>query len=134
MKQSVKINRVGMSNLPMSDATYQLRRKVISIIYECLKLDRNLPRVEVRIVEAHKNVLGKASIFSKVPHISIMASVCQATEDMLYHVTLHELVHTWFDMGHNENCKLMSSVIKKPLKKSESMALFKKYLNEHKAA
>lgn len=125
-------NRVNRTNLSMNDETYTKRRKVINIIYECLRLDRNLPRVEVRIVENERNVLGTATMFSKVPHISIMNSVVNGSnEDLLWHVTLHELCHTWFDAPHNPKCPLMQAVVKKPLTKTEGLTIFKKYLAQH---
>lgn len=124
-------NRANLINREMNDATYQERRQVIEIIYKCLRLDRSLPRVEVRIVENSGKTLGRATVFSRVSHISISKKAFNC-QDILHHVVLHELCHTWFDTMHDEKCPLMASVIKKPLSKQMAFDTFKKYLKEYK--
>ena len=50
-------------NFKMDNEVYQLRKKVINIIYEVKNLGLNIPRVDVRIGEHKKcNVLGLARL------------------------------------------------------------------------
>ena len=128
----MQTNRANLINREMNDQTYNERRKVISIIYQCLRLNKSLPRVEVRIVENKGNVLGRATIFSRVPHISITKQAF-SSEDMLHNVVLHELCHTWFDAMHDETCPLMRSTINKPLTKDKAFEIFKEYLKDYKS-
>lgn len=124
MKKSKK-NIVGRTNIASSDATYQLRRKVIELIYEARTLVQNLDRVEVRIVEDEGQILGTASM--RVKHISIMTRTVGDSEAMLRHVVFHELVHTLFGIGHIESCPLMKAIVDKPASKTQIHTIFKQY-------
>ncbi len=123
-----KMNRVGLNNRQMNDDVYAMRRVVMGIIYECLKIKRDLPRVEVRITTKQGRVLGKATVNSSAPHVSVMDYVIKSQdENLITHVVLHELCHTWFNLQHDEKCHLMRSVLDKPLTKTEAFDTFKKY-------
>jgi hypothetical protein len=121
----MKKNVVGRKNLEMNNQVFALRRKVIALVYEANKLVPGLPRVEVRIVENEGNVLGTAHL--RVKHISIMRNVVADNDDILRHVVFHELVHTYFGVGHDEKCPLMSAKVSIPCTKQEVYAIFKKY-------
>ncbi len=130
-----KLNRVGMTNLPMNTGTYELRTKVMSLIYEALHITggrRLLPRVEVRIVLKKGRTLGVASL-AGVQHISIVQSVIESgNEALLRHVVFHELCHTWFKIRHSKSCPLMNNTVSQPVTKELACIIIKKYYDEYR--
>ena len=117
-------------NNKMNDATYILRRKVISILYEAKDQGIKLPRVNVRIgnpTKGHENVLGVGGRLN----IWITEKAIDKGYNYLLHVTLHELCHAVFDLDHNENCQLMASSIGTPCEAREAWAIFRKYSFDH---
>ncbi len=115
-----------IKNNKMNDATYILRRKVIDILYEARKYGIILPRINVRIgnpTKGHENVLGVGGRLN----IWITEKANNRGPDYLFHVTLHELCHAVYNLDHDENCKLMASVINTPCTARESWAIFRKY-------
>ena len=119
-----------IKNNKMNDATYILRRKVISILYEAKDQGIKLPRINVRIgnpTEGNENVLGVGGRLN----IWITEKAINRGPDYLLHVTLHELCHAVFDLDHNENCPLMASSIGEPCEAREAWAIFRKYSFNH---
>ena len=115
-----------IKNNKMNDATYIQRRKVIDILYEARDHGIKLPRINVRIgnpTEGHKNVLGVGGRLN----IQITEKAIDRGYNYLLHVTLHELCHAVYNLDHDENCKLMASVINTPCDARESWAIFRKY-------
>ena len=125
-----------IKNNKMNDATYILRRKVISILYEAKDQGIKLPRINVRIgnpTKGHENVLGVGGRLN----IWITEKAIDRGYNYLLHVTLHELCHAVFDLDHDENCQLMASSIGTPCEAREAWAIFRKYAfdnfaNSHK--
>lgn len=119
-----------IKNNKMNDATYILRRKVISILYEAKDQGIKLPRINVRIgnpTKGHENVLGVGGALN----IWITEKAIDRGYNYLLHVTLHELCHAVFDLDHNENCQLMASSIGTPCEAREAWAIFRKYSFDH---
>jgi len=99
------------ANLKMNDDTYKLRREIINIIYGA-KNHVDLPRVNVRITDAHKgkkkNVLGTGSM-GGIPVVWIPKTTIN--DPRLKQVVYHELVHAVCNKGHDPRCKLMKPTI-----------------------
>ncbi len=91
-----------INNFKMNDATYILRRKVISILYEAKDQGIKLPRINVRIgnpSKGHENVLGVGGSLN----IWITEKAIDRGYNYLLHVVLHELCHAVFNMDHMKN-------------------------------
>jgi ribulose-5-phosphate 4-epimerase/fuculose-1-phosphate aldolase len=82
-----------------SDNYFDKRRQVMDIIYKARRIYTNAPRVEVKIM----NKDGGLGWFN---HTAIAIGEDVASE-VLVHVVLHELCHTWFKLEHDEKCPLM---------------------------
>ena len=113
----------------MNNATYQLRHKVVSFLYEIKREVTNFPRIEVRIGEARNhNVLGVAKLSRN--QIWITEKAINMGEDALRNIVYHEVVHAVTGFGHDEKCPLMkSSMDGYLLNKKECMAKLKEYIN-----
>ena len=112
----------------MNDATYALRRNVIEAIYE-LKKHVNLPRIEVRIVDAGDDTFcGYAYLNSNVIHIrDTFASDKFKSKSAILHLTAHEIVHAVTGFMHDDNCYLMQPYHVANPNASKSIEAFKKY-------
>lgn len=108
--------RFGHTNREMNNETYQLRRMVMGYIYEAKKLVPTLPRIEVRITDAHNECVLGTGLMKKCV-IWIPAKTLGMTKQQQRHVVFHEILHAAFGIDHNEKCPLMASVIKKTTKK-----------------
>jgi len=100
-----------LKNLQMNDDVYALRRKVIELIYEAKELD-DLPRIEVRITEDDKEILGQGRMNQNIIWISRRA----VTEFNLRPIVYHEILHAVYGVPHDEKCPLMRKT-HKPLSK-----------------
>ena len=100
----------GYKVMKMDNEVYQLRRRVINCIHKANQLV-SLPRIDVRIVDGGKptDAVGYAWHNSNIIHMS--KNWCEMSEDKLYIVVLHELVHAVTGFDHDENCYLMKSVL-----------------------
>ena len=136
-KQLKNKTAYGCKLRKMNDDTYRLRRNIMSIIYDANKIVKGyngsrLPRVEVRIVKQSKcetdRVYGYAYLGKNIIHIR--EDVAEKNSSSLYHTTYHELVHTLFNQGHDENCKLMKERGTR-LNKKESEKIFLEYYKKH---
>lgn len=109
-----KMKTKEFNNYKMNDEVYQLRRKVIELIYEAKKTIKDLPRVEVRIGESAncKHTLGIAQM--KACKIWITEKAIGRGTDYLRHVVYHELAHAVYGAEHDTKCPLMAPTINKP--------------------
>lgn len=112
-----------LKNLKMNKDTYKLRREAMSYIYEMKKLFPGLPRIDVRITEDHKKILGQGRMKGKVIWITKKA----VTKRNLRPIVYHEVLHAVKGVGHKKDCPLMSPVIK-PISKTQCQSLFTKYM------
>jgi len=110
----------------MNPATYALRRAVMQYVYEAKHLlGGNMPRVDVRITDAHdSNVLGAA--YMKGNSIFIPANTVVRPD--LRDIVFHELCHAVFGTEHVNGCPLMNPSVMKASHK-EVTQLFLKYAN-----
>jgi len=120
-----------IKNYIMNNATYQLRHKVVSFLYEIKREVTNFPRIEVRIGEARDhNVLGVAKLSRN--QIWITERAINMGEDALRNIVYHEVVHAVTGFGHDEKCPLMkSSMDGYLLNKKECMTKLKEYIKEY---
>jgi len=120
-----------IKNYIMNNATYQLRHKVVSFLYEIKREVTNFPRIEVRIGEARNhNVLGVAKLSRN--QIWITERAINMGEDALRNIVYHEVVHAVTGFGHDEKCPLMkSSMDGYLLNKKECMVKLKEYIKEY---
>jgi len=114
----------NLTHKTMSPEVYQLRRRVIALIYEAQKLIPSLPRIMVRITENDPKILALATYNKNYIEISERAITCSDLD--LRTIVYHELVHTVFGIGHIEQCPLMRPV-HQPLSKEEAQRLFLYY-------
>jgi len=84
-----------------ADGYFDKRREVMDIIYKARRIYRDAPRVEVKIITSEGGLawLGQ----------NIIAIGEDVASEVLAHVVLHELCHTWFKLEHDENCPLMKA-------------------------
>ena len=125
-KRKETMNTIEINNHKMNNEVYQLRKKVIDILYQAKDFEINLPRINVRIgnsTEKHKNVLGVGGN----KNIWITEKAINKGYQYLLHVVLHELCHAVYNLPHNEKCKLMSSKLDKPCGITQAWKIFKKY-------
>ena len=127
MKKSVLKNKTshGFKLTERSDERYQLRKRVMGMIYKAKKLVE-LPRIEVRVVDGGKDeVCGYAYLNSNIVHIN--KDYVNKSDEFLYHLVLHELVHSVTGFRHDEDCYLMNPIIKSLPIVSKSEKAFLKY-------
>ena len=117
----------NFTNFKMSDSVYQLRRKVIDMIYEVKNKINSLPRIDVRIGKHDcSNILGVAKLKKNI--IWITEDAIKEGEDKLRNTVYHELVHAVTGFGHDEKCPLMESKANHTLNKQECMEALMKYI------
>lgn len=117
-----------INNFKMDKDVYALRKQVMNLIYEVKNLVPNLPRIDVRIGEAtakHFGTLGVARLNQNI--IWITKDAINKGTDFLRMTVLHELVHTVYGFGHDEECPLMESYAKHVLPKKYALKIFMKY-------
>jgi hypothetical protein len=113
-------------NLKMNSQTYDLRREIISVIYEAKAIGFDLPRIQVRVSESHDRILGQA-IMGRC-EIYIPESTVKNDRSYLRQVVLHEILHAVKAVEHVPGCPLMGAVVSEVLTKEKAYELFKKYL------
>jgi|TARA_R110001606_G_C15300503_1_gene642525 hypothetical protein len=112
----------------MNDATYKLRRNVMSVIYDAKNRGFKLPRIEVRIVSGgDSEVCGYATLGNNVIHISERYSM-QHT-DTLTGLVLHEIVHAVTGFMHDDDCYLMNPYLTSFPDLEKTWKCFDKYIN-----
>ena len=84
-----------------SEGYFDKRREVMDIIYKARRIYRDAPRVEVKIITSTGG-LGWVGL-------NIIAIGEDVASEVLVHVVLHELCHTWFKLEHDEECPLMKA-------------------------
>jgi hypothetical protein len=116
----------------MNDETYALRRRAIDIIYELKAelraIDKDLPRIEVRIVDTDPSVTACAYAYlgQNIVHISTKWAK-HGTAAEFYHIVLHEIVHAVTGFRHDNDCYLMHPHLPHNPKPEKSLAAFVKY-------
>jgi len=113
-------------NKSMDSGVYSLRTKVISLLYEIKEL-HNIPRIDVRITQDDKIVLGAARLKDNIIWISE-----KAIKDNNYDlrtVVYHEVLHAVHGILHDESCPLMKSK-HTPLTKELCQSLFLKHTDK----
>lgn len=108
-----------LKNKKMSSEVYALRRQVINLIHEAKKLV-NLPRIDVRVTDNHKTILGVARMGEKVIWITEDTVASRA-------VVFHEILHAVFAQDHVVGCPLMAEKIDDKLDSTTCNKLFIKY-------
>jgi len=118
----------GMTNKKMNSDVYQLRRKVIELIYS-FKKSVDLPRIEVRITNngtgKNEHTLGCGTM-DKTTVIWIPERTVGMDAETLRHVVAHEIGHAVFKLKHNDNCPLMAPVLDAPATMEQIVKCFKK--------
>lgn len=116
----------------MNDETYALRRRAIDIIYglkdELRVIGKDLPRIEVRIVDTEPSVTACAYAYlgQNIVHISTKWAK-HGTEEEFYHIVLHEIVHAVTGFRHDDNCYLMHPNLPINPMPNKSLEAFIKY-------
>ena len=108
-----------LKNKEMSAEVYALRREVINLIHEAKKLV-DLPRIEVRVTDRHRIILGAAKMSQNVIWITEETVASRA-------VVFHEILHAVFGQEHIEGCPLMAANIDPNLDSKTCDRLFLKY-------
>ena len=106
----------------MSDEVYKMRREIIDIIYRVKKLVPNMPRISVRVADNDDEVLGCATMRGREMWITE-----RSTSD--FAVVLHEILHAWKGIDHDDNCKLMHPNKQLGVSDKELMDIFLTYTN-----
>lgn len=106
----------------MNNQVYKMRREIIDIIYRVKKLVPNMPRISVRVAENDEDVLGCATLGGREMWITE-----RSTSDLA--VVLHEILHAWKGINHDENCKLMHPNKQLGVSDKELMDIFLTYTN-----
>ena len=106
----------------MSDEVYKMRREIIDIIYRVKKLVPNMPRISVRVADNDDEVLGCATMRGHEMWITE-----RSTSDLA--VVLHEILHAWKGIEHDDNCKLMHPNKQLGVSDKELMDTFLTYTN-----
>lgn len=115
------------TNYKMDNRVYQLRRKVIDMIYEVKNEIKSLPRIDVRIGKHDcSKVLATAALNKNIMWVT--EDAIDQGEDRLRNTVYHELVHAVTGFGHDESCPLMESKANHVLNKQECMQALKKYI------
>jgi predicted SprT family Zn-dependent metalloprotease len=116
--------------LKMDDNIYQLRRKVMDVLYEIKNRGYNIPRVEVRVVSEDTEACAYAYLGKNIIHFNKKyMGVSNFTQ-----VVLHEVVHASFGVGEVVGCRLMhcTEFWKNNVGFTEAWSLFDKYYKEAK--
>jgi hypothetical protein len=117
----------NFNNYKMDNRVYQLRRKVIDMIYEVKNEIKSLPRIDVRIGEHKCNrTLAVARLNDNI--VWVTEDAINQGEDRLRNTVYHEIVHAVTGFGHDESCPLMESKANHVLNKQECMQALKKYI------
>jgi hypothetical protein len=106
----------------MSDEVYKMRREIIDIIYRVKKLVPNMPRISVRVADNDDEVLGCATMRGREMWITE-----RSTSDLA--VVLHEILHAWKGIDHDDTCKLMHPNKQLGVSDKELMSIFLTYTN-----
>lgn len=107
----------ALANKEMGQEVYNMRRKVIDIIY-LLKRKAALPRINVRITDSHEKYLAMGTMGGE-PCVWITEEAVNLTSAQLLHIVAHEIGHAVFKLSHDETCPIMASVLHKPASMEE---------------
>ena len=118
-------------NFKMTNEVYNLRKKVINVLYDLKNNGFNIPRIDVRIGQ-HKDcqVLGVARLNNNI--IWITEKAIDKKENEFYHTVLHELLHTIYGCEHDNKCHIMTPYQPKVVfNKNKLFKIFKNYYNKY---
>lgn len=105
MRPNKRIAKDGFEMPKMSHDLYTLRRVVIDEIYRIKRTYRNLPRIEVRVVNPKDGTAcGYAWLNSNIIHINSE----WIGRKHIAEIVAHEVVHAVTGFRHDDNCPLMS--------------------------
>ena len=125
-----------MKNRDMNSQTYKLRRIVVGLVREAGKLvDNTLPRIEIRIADAHdSNTLGVGRMGKCI--IWISPNALDKGIDFAREVVFHEILHAVCATDHDNTCPLMrtTSDPKAPISKAAANQAFLKHFINWKFA
>lgn len=111
----------------MSSEVYQLRKRVMAMIYEAKRLVPSLPRVTVRITDDHASTLAIAVMERDYIEVTERAVTCDDFD--LRTIVYHELLHAVYGVEHDDQCPLMRPV-HLPLSKEMAQRIFTRYAKE----
>jgi hypothetical protein len=119
-----------LKNKKMDSQTYSERSKVMQYIRMAKSLLKaegvNLPRIDVRITEHGRELLGLARMNDNI--IWIPETTVNRPE-ILKHVVFHEILHACYGIKHYNDCPLMAPVICKDSQLNYSLdKIFIKYI------
>jgi hypothetical protein len=123
-KMRQKIETKKLKNKTMDDATFALRTKVMGFIYEAKEIV-DLPRIEIRITESHKSIMGLARVSGCV--IWIPEDTLNERDNDIRQIVFHEILHAVFGTPHIDSCPLMCPVHKSIKTREEVEKLFKSH-------
>jgi hypothetical protein len=116
--------------LKMDDEIYQLRRKVMNVLYEIKNRGYSIPRVEVRVVSEDTEACAYAYLGKNIVHFNKKyMNVSNFTQ-----VVLHEVIHASFGVGEVVGCKLMHCTMfwVNNIDENNAWRLFDEYYHSHK--
>lgn len=130
MRPNKRIAGGGFEMPKMSPELYTLRRVVIEEIYRIKRTYRNLPRIDVRVVNPVGGIAcGYAWLNSNIIHINSE----WIGRKQIAEIVAHEVVHAVTGFIHDDNCPLMSPyVTQKALGYDVIDTCLEKYLAEYK--
>ena len=129
-RQSQRNSELGLgTNLKMNDEVFAFRRKVIGVVYELKKLVPSLQRVEIRITDTPRCSKHSGLALTGGSIIWIPQNTLKMSDNAIYEVVAHEVVHALAGFGHDNKCPLMSPThkVNNPLPKEVVNECFKKY-------
>jgi Zn-dependent peptidase ImmA (M78 family) len=117
----------------MNSNTYELRKKVMEIIYECKKNGFILPRIEIRIVNEQTDACAYAYLGKNIIHVN-EKYITENYSKYFTQIILHEIVHACFGIGEIKGCKLMhcSKFWENKINVYDAWKLFNKYYLSNK--
>ena len=110
MTKKQRMTSGTLKNKVMNKDTYQLRRKVMSFIYEIKNIVPDTPRVDVRITDSHDTdsnakIVAQARLKDKV--IWISDYIINKPENVFRNTVYHEMLHAVYGIGHDNDCPVM---------------------------
>ena len=134
VKQQLKnLASLNGTMLKMNNNTYDLRRKVMNVLYEIKKNGYNIPRVEIRILSEETDACAYAYTGKNIVHVN-KEYISDKYEYLFTQIILHEIVHAVFGIGQVKGCKLMHCEKFWDNKPTKEIAwkLFAKYYKNYK--
>lgn len=125
-----------LKNRKMNDETYRLRRMVMDSIYKLKKVDPDLPRIQVRVldgkIKSGNNVNTEAVAYVNADAIFVMDSAIESYDEVtLFSIVAHEVVHASYGARHVKDKKdLMYPYVRKFKSDAEVLKHFKNWFDK----